>query len=334
MALWGGCLSANDYPMHMTRRYTATKMSMRLWKGIWFLLVGLCFAPGMANAQSWCPPGAVWEYRIVGFAEEGCGTMTYVGDTILDGRQAQRIVYEWMSYSYWDEMLLTGLYTGYTSFGNDVVYQYVPYLQAWDTLYWFDAPIGARWAPPHFDYGGAYCPLPAGLLEVVDTGTVDMNGIMLHYVDVKKLAGPGGQEEEFRIYERIGNLIIGWPVNDGCIVSEWPYRLHTYSDQLGTLYDEGGPFCPDILGIEGMEWEQKLALAAYPNPGGNQLSLSWDVPGRYEVAIRDLQGRMVWQGHYRKGEGPLNMSGLVPGMYVLTTTTKDGIRASAQWVKL
>lgn len=292
MALHGRSSLANDNPMSMDQYYTATKTSTRLWKGIWSLFTGLCLSPGMVNAQPWCPPGATWEYQIIGFAVDGCGTQTYAGDTAFDGWQAQRIVDEWEMYSYWDDTLYIGSSTVYTSFSDGVVHQYVPSTQSWDTLYWFAAPIGARWAPPgySYNYDDTICPPPAGMLEVIDTGTVDMNGTALHYVDVKMLAGPGGQEEEFRIYERIGNLIMGWPVNDGCIVAEWPYRLHTYSDQLGTLYDKGGPLCPDILGIEGMEWEQEPALAAYPNPGGDQFSLSWDVPGRYGVAIGICKG--------------------------------------------
>lgn len=74
-------------------------------------------------------------------------------------------------------------------------------------------------------------------------------------------------------------------------------------------------------------------LTAHPNPGGDQLSLSWDVLGRYEVAIRDLQGRTVWRGHHRKGDGPLDVAALVPGMYTVTARTMDGVGSTIKWIK-
>lgn len=74
-------------------------------------------------------------------------------------------------------------------------------------------------------------------------------------------------------------------------------------------------------------------FTAHPNPGGDQLSLFWDVPGRYEVAIRDLQGRTVWHGHHRKDDGPLDVAALVPGMYAVATLSADGRRSTIKWMK-
>jgi hypothetical protein len=53
--------------------------------------LALIVATGLAHAQVWCPVGAVWNYNLMSFMVEGCETRTYVGDTVIDGRIAQRI---------------------------------------------------------------------------------------------------------------------------------------------------------------------------------------------------------------------------------------------------
>lgn len=74
-------------------------------------------------------------------------------------------------------------------------------------------------------------------------------------------------------------------------------------------------------------------LNAYPNPGSGQLYLDWEARDRYEVLVRDMQGRIVLQWDHQNGRGPLNVAALAPGMYTVLATTKEGSTSIAKWTK-
>lgn len=525
MALWGGCLSANEYHMHMTRRYTATKMSMRLWKGIWFLLVGLCFGPAKAQVplcvdesfqMPYAPTGTVTDIAfmdddriiVAGYLKNPGEMITYFGMTRLEPNGSIDPSFGPSNVQAGSRLEVRNEFIYLRSGGggyprlflengtNDLSYQsgMAPDFSTSQAWGYHLFPNGKQWrtgtfhkqiydeegnkigseqgyglvqvlpdghVDPDFDHkrmfpgsGRSLCETPDGrfLLSTYSNSTYEgqpVSGLIRIWPDGhldttfhSSINWGGGNISNFYFYPDGRILVFGrmmapeYPNDtlaimrlhpDGSTDTSWPsipFLCHSYFRGLAfvaghleiepgklivvgdfnaignqpmgsiTTIDTAGNVLWDYLPGTGGGFTEQIdtnqpycyfngikegpegfiylygtfmgyndgcgdhpaqhlllrlypldvgveehtgavpALAVYPSPGGDQLSLSWDVPGRYEVAIRDLQGRTVWQGHYRKGEGPLDMSGLVPGMYVLTTTTKDGIRASAQWVKL
>jgi hypothetical protein len=116
------------------------------------VLLPLVLITALACAQSWCPPGANWNYEISGYFIGGNVVHTYEGDTVLDGYVAQRIKRRGvlLNYQWGDPPLQQPIddwrYTAMVDSTLLVRLHSAPY--TWDTLFHFDAVIGDRWWPP------------------------------------------------------------------------------------------------------------------------------------------------------------------------------------------
>jgi hypothetical protein len=237
------------------------------------LLVGLLLGPGPAQAKQWCPPGATWNYNLMSNGVEGCETRTYIGDTVIGGRTAQRILVNTILMHYMTNTLDTTNTVFHTSQDGGVIYAWdVLSSGTWDTLYWFTAVPGDRWYPPGAD---GLCPgqYPLGVLQVVDTGHVVLGGWSLRHVDVAFLDGAGQQSpDSFTIIERLGSpLMVIAP--GGCIVSEAGGSLRTYDDNAFPPYNSGEPStCDQFTGIDGPV--SRPAFDVYPNPAHTMATLT------------------------------------------------------------
>ncbi len=269
-----------------------------------------------AHAQLWCPPGATWNYNLLSFGVEGCETRTYDGDTIIDGRFAQRILVNRITMNYMSGVLDTTNTVFYTSHDSGLVYAWdVLSSGSWDTLYWFNAHPGDRWYPAAAD---GLCPdqYPLGMLQTADTGHVVIGGQWLRYVDVAFLDEAGQQDgNPFTIIERLGAPLMVIPPN-GCFVSEAGGSLRTYDDASSLSYDSGEPnTCDQLTGFVG-QFLPKPVFGVYPNPANNWIRIT-NVPSRSAIfSIVDMRGQVVFTGN-ASGDGRLSIDFLASGYYVL-----------------
>lgn len=75
------------------------------------------------------------------------------------------------------------------------------------------------------------------------------------------------------------------------------------------------------------------ALSVYPNPADDRLHIAWDMPGKCSVLVEDMQGRTVLAHSFRKGDAPLDISMLSPGVYLLSVISETGTRAVTKWIQ-
>lgn len=286
----------------------------------------------MTQAQTWCPPGAEWKFNVVGFGVDGCGVDTYAGDTLLGGLAAQRIHRQTSTHYYFSDTTINEIGEFFTSFDDGVVFLYLPQGVEWDTLYWLTAPLGARWFPPGVEPDTTACPPPGGMVEVEDTGTVVLNGLPVSYRDVFYLDMTGAQASaSFRIYERFGASSVGLPPG-GCITSEWPYILNTYSDDAGAFYDSGNPWsCPEWLDI--LEGDAHDILQISPNPGTDHFTVSLHPSGLSTLSVFDAMGKPVLRMTNVSGAPTLDASAWSQGLFFITILDPNGTARTVRWVK-
>lgn len=80
------------------------------------------------NAQSWCPPGATWTYtHSNNWTHEGYARYQYIGDTVIDGNNAQIISMHAAGYDFsmqanfsWDQgPYFTTVMEAWSAFGRE-----------------------------------------------------------------------------------------------------------------------------------------------------------------------------------------------------------------------
>ncbi len=93
-------------------------------------------------------------------------------------------------------------------------------------------------------------------------------------------------------------------------------------------------FGPGPVAVEGgIALPPSPAIAAYPNPFNNYLTVGWN-EGPVNVVLTDVLGRTVMQTTWQTGQqGRFDTSSLSPGVYVVTVTG-DSVRRSIPVVRL
>ena len=286
-----------------------------------------------AVAQSWCPPGATWTHQILALAIEGHVTRTFVGDTIFQGLSAQQIHETGQLISYFpqtDTTVLDG--SIFTSLQGDLllIWTYMGPTPAWDTLHRFDALPGDRWFPPGADQvcnNGI-----EGMLSVMDTGHVMIDGLVLRTWDLAYLDATG--EEAWsagQFIERIGYNGSFIPLPGGCIIVEYGEGLNCYSDDdISYIAPNGPEVCHlttstrEILPIQGFD--------LHPNPGTDHFTMQLP-PDDHHLEIFDQLGRSVIQLDGISDRAVIGTISLPPGIYTVRITDQKGRSLQQRWVK-
>jgi hypothetical protein len=295
--------------------------------------LALIVATGLAHAQVWCPAGAVWNYNLMSFMVEGCETRTYVGDTVIDGRIAQRITVSSLVMNYMTNQTESYQSEVYTSVEPGIVLLWNSMGNSgWDTLYWFSAVPGDRWYPPGADdlCSGQE---PSGVLEVADTGSVIVSGLPLRYVDVSYVDqfGEAGIDP-FRITERLGAPLMFIPPG-GCFVSEAGGGLRTYVDDSFPAFDSGEADLCDLITVLA-DTVPALNDAIIPNPGTEQFTVPlapWEVS---TVSVIDAAGRIILHNISINGTITIDASTWSSGVFQVLVRDDHGKVRNLRWIKL
>ena len=277
--------------------------------------------------QLWSPPGAVWTSNLQGLAVEGCEHAAYVGDTLYEGRTAQHIAVEDIVMDHIVNVLDTNAWDLYTNEVDSIVYAWTDN-EGWDTLYWFSAVPGDRWYPAGLQPNGTdYC----GMMEVLDTMHVEVNGSSIRQVTCAFLDGSGATTvDAFTMTELFGTGSMHF-LDGGCFVVEAGWSLHTYSDGTFPLYDSGaGSNCDNFLGIAVNE--RSLEVSVSPNPGTDLLHVETGMNSKVNVSVRDAMGRTVLAASGTGGPIEMNSAGISPGVYVVEVSNAQG-RRTVKWMK-
>lgn len=275
------------------------------------------------NAQVWCPPGAVWEENVQGWAWEGCETRTYTGDTLINGQLCQTIHISSSSYSHLDQEITTAAYDVHTRIADGVIYALWQSEGTWfeDTLYWLTAPVGARW-----NVFGAeeMCPDGRAWVEVLSIEDREINGQILQ----ARLLGSDHLSGEMLVWEelidRIGvpRLFIPAP----CLLGEdWGVTI-SYRDDLWDGFDTGvTSFCelfPNAVHeIQGM---QQHTLSFAPDARSLTIQAMGGNGGQY--TLHDVRGTLLREGRYARGTTTVAVGELPAAIYLIRLTTSTGLQ--------
>lgn len=287
--------------------------------------------PISIRAQVWCPPGAVWEYNFVAGSAIGCETRTYVGDTTIGGVVCQRIQIVDITLDQITHGIDTTIRFTHTYEEEGVVLEQRltgPSAWAWDTLYWFNAPVGARWRPPTQPWQG--CTGYEGLVEVLSIQEQEVSGVMLEVRILGQLNSAGEVViDEVEMIERIGTPLMYIPTL--CPVAELMGTTRIYSDDLWTGYDSGAESTCDRFNDIAQVGAHERSLILRQE-GTGQLHLSW--PGSTgQVVVLDQQGRTVFVGPLRSGAAWIDVAQLAGGPYTVAVHATSGKSTFAKWVK-
>lgn len=282
-------------------------------------ILPIVLLPLILNAQTWCPPGAIWTYE-AGLHLAGFNRLSYRADTVVDGYNAQVIDrYSAIQFPQSTEPTFGGApFISYapvvaiTRHSDDVVYVRGPL--GWDTLYWFGALPGEGWTVPHAD------PTGCEPFIVQDTGTTFVDGIPLRWLEFQDLR---------RVYERIGST---WDFHLFCpnMVIDGPSGMRCYQDEE-IHFGVDASNCEALVNVASLEREK--VLAPYPDPGSTYVTIDLG-PDPHTITFYDAMGRRALQHHTTEMHPTVDTSALVSGRYVITVHDNSGNIQMAQWTKI
>lgn len=277
-----------------------------------------------AQAQSWCPPGATWLYNtsdpMLGVSFEG---YSYVGDTVLDGFAGQHIARTGVMTQIWgiDTLIISNGPDVVTRTEPGIVYWWLPVSQEWDTLHWFGAVPGDTWSPGwEQEYGtsGSY-------LLVTDTGTMEVDGLVLNTVTVQGIYGGQGEPmEEVLLVERIGYVGGYFFPFPPYMVIECTCTLGCYGDDE-IRYPQSSTPCELTLAVGQMDAIDPVGWSVSPVPFQDRFTVRSDLHRNASVMLLDMTGRELLAIPFHGTELEIDPGRLPAGSYVLRMVDERGI---------
>jgi hypothetical protein len=271
------------------------------------------FFSSLSFAQNWAPAGAKWHYTYIGFSIAYV-EIANVGDTIIAGQSCQKLQKTFNGLQFGVTPVNYIFDTTYTYESNGVVY--VLEQNQWKTLYNFNAVVGDHWPmAPMPEFGGC---TENSQLKVLATGTKVINAQTLKYL-VVDFCNPDLTSQGFQdtIIEKIGFTGSYMLPFDMCTMAfdgneGGPFRC--YSDDNFSTYK---PFyANDCEYLVGVEENQMLELAIYPNPSAGQLYIESELPLE-NIQLTDAIGRTIQSFDLQAGVNQMRFSSLHPGTYFI-----------------
>ena len=281
-------------------------------------LFSAAFLP--ATGQTWCPPGAVWEYNWSGGPSSGCQVRTYVADTVIDGFDCQRIEVIDIIYDFIDDEVDTIESLVHTRSANGVVLQQIGVDLYWDTLYWFTAPVGSRWYPPGVGDG---CGGSAGMVEVLSIQEEVINGLSLEVRTLGQLGEDGTvMFEGPDMIERLGTALMSIPHT--CLFGDGFGSTVRYRDDLWEGFDSGETSNCDRFpnSLRELQGAQLHRLSFGPDGRTLTIQAAGGSGGLY--ALYDVHGKSIQHGRYSGAGTTIGLGELTPAMYLARLTTNSG----------
>ncbi len=317
--------------------YSIDHKASALWVRAILLSGSMCLSV-IGSAQMWCPAGAQWHHAINTFGFSGYIIRTYIGDTVINGWEAQRIhEYRLQIQEPLNDTTITET-ERYTSLQDSTVYLWTmpalgPGEFQWDTLFRFNAVVGDRWYPPGAD--DFYDNGCAGMAEVLDIGTVVIEGVQLRTLDVGYCSTsgepptlPGG----YQIIERIGSMVAFVLMPLTVLGDMELFQCYT-DDEISYSHPQWPEGCDIITGYT--QSEPNIQYQVYPNPGSSYLHIRTN-PASFEtiVTIRSLQGEVVYHSSKSGAIEVISIVNWPNGIYLIEVL--DPLRGSwfTRWIKV
>ncbi len=279
-----------------------------------FLLITI-----ICKSQTWCAPGAIWQYTIANGAfpysgERGVHQLSFSHTVIIDGQVCDRLKgvgqgtangKPWTNNNY----SRIDLYEQ-----NGVLFYWQGYPGEFDTLANLNAVPGEGW----------YCRANDTTLKkllVTDTMYVNINGsvrkkLIFDSVPAKSyIEGIGFTYDFFHPYV--------WTVPEVNDMWNWLGNFKCYrDDNIGVYKTDPNWLCkPTTVGWTENEGEKTFQL--FPNPVMDKISIHTDTPGF--IIISDVAGKELLRKPVNAGLTEFDAELSVAGIYYLSFHTKEQI---------
>lgn len=254
----------------------------------------------------------------------------YLGDTVIDGRTAQRIHRNGsIIYSSWiNQDTVEVVQDVFTSQTDGDVFLWVDHGDAWswDTLFRFHAVPGDSWTATCIMWIGAGC-----VATVMDTATVQVDGLSLRQLRIS--IHPEDYEPSdwtSTVTERLGFEYGNWNMSDHCVTDGDIYSLLCYADEdIMTPGTGWGAGCSPTTRVPTL---LSALPPPYPNPGTTHFTLELP-PGPHTITLFDATGREVLQQRSSGGRTMVGTEELVPGLYTVRCIDAQGRGGHSTWVR-
>jgi len=289
---------------------------------ILILSLVVVFSGSQSKAQNWAPDGAEWHYEYVNFWFVGYVHITVLGDTMIHDTNCR--VLDRVSVIHNLEFGTTNTYYHghcYMYSDEDRVYLYEN--NKFYPIYDFSAlPGDTIIIPQNGNLSGVGCD-PEGMIRVVDTATVEINGQQLRSISVEPL-----DESHWAIYGEIHETIgpvsfYMLPEPHWCVIDLYEGgRLRCYSDPDFGIFSTGiSPECDYLVSVPELE-ESRINI--FPNPCSDILHIQaiGMVPGS-ELKIYSSTGQCVKVQELYSLKNQIDISELIPGFYYIQMQLGD-----------
>lgn len=310
-----------------------------------FLLTTFLFALiSVSSAQSWCPPGATWSFRLSNIYmqyENGYLEFKNTQTITVNGITCNQLIGNRFGRMGWQgNMPLSPItYTVVTYENNGVIfYQTGP--QRFDTIANFNAGIGGGWYVNGWDSSCVKHPPifePRKKIVVLDTGHTQINGFSLKSLTVTTTAQ---NTSTYTIVERVGPLK-GFLHQYYCCASDcWNYLgdFNCYKDDGFGIYSKPGVSACNFVSVK--ETSQTLKnVQIYPNPVNEILTIElnlFDESGKF--VITDVLGQTVLVKGVKRQDlleprYQLDVSELKEGIYFLQVLSREKLITTKKIIK-
>jgi hypothetical protein len=292
-------------------------------KKICFILVFTYFIPNL-NAQGWCTPGSTWYYEIP-FPASGYAKHTYLYDTLVGANMCNKIKVEEFG-TMWGGAPINYLNYIYTFYQNGIVFKNNGTLSAphYDTLYYFNGPVGAKWRCNLTDFTGNPASCSQSFIEITGTGSAIIQGQTINW---RKIAytnyfqgNPSSGVDT--LFERIGTrhnmeFISGYHCADATDVGPLPFRC--FSDNQISI-QSSTVACDYTTGVPEVKKPERTLTFLQPS---NDILVGRFVKDDYDLKLIDALGKTVYLHHFNVNNFSVNVFGFTQGIYYLEVSSEN-----------
>ncbi|MDX1939796.1 MAG: T9SS type A sorting domain-containing protein [Saprospiraceae bacterium] len=288
------------------------------------------------NAQSWGDEGAHWWYDTYGYGYWGYIEMFVDGDTIVNEQSCNILRKKIKEYHFAYGISEGFLQPDYFYEADSIIYLFLKQAQEFDTLYNFNASIGAVWETPLY--------FPEGKLttEVLTKGSKKINEVILNWqlLEYKLEAEFYTQSITDTVYNKIGNTHLYF--------RPWDYfarqldggeggYLRCYEDnKIGNVrFSLEDIPCDFVTATNDNIVDDFIQIS--PNPFTNYIKIDFPkaVTSNFEIIISSIEGRIIKRvklpGDVKKFE--ITTTDIQAGYYLLRLSEQGILNHATKIIK-
>ncbi len=294
-----------------------------------------------SKSQTWCPPGAMWYYRVY-FTNppyhDGVIELSYTNTVSVNSVICKELVgdfYGKMNAASSPSTIINNWVNIKTVESNSVYMVYDSYHNKFDTIANFNAVPGDKWLLAMLPaISSSTCSYPRPTVNVLSTSTVIINSQVLKRIIVNYAPYPSGNITD-TIVEKIGGVRgFLFPLYH-CIVDGPMYgTLSCYSDPNFGLYKKSGIINCNYDPTAVKPIDAPGLISMHPNPAQNLLKIEFENSAFSELRIKDIAGKQLKSVDLRsKSFCEVEISELTSAVYFIEFLNNDKVITTKKLIR-